>query len=222
MPKYVRSRAELEEALLEQRQMLKASCVGYDAENLWEAKRIATVLYTLFHDGSGRTVSLLSQLGIRSGLRFHSARPEILEFPLSTGLVLIKVRAVDDAVTFIPMCQEAEVMPWARSLAFGPWWDEPVYVSPSGRLLSRKNLVFAMRCQDGGAHLDAALRNEEYAAFRDFDGAALLEMIRANAALDADPQITKLVQVKAIPNALSATMRHMAWEVESALFKAGY
>lgn len=42
--------------LSEQLSALRASCPGYDAGHQWEAKRIATALYTLLHDGRRATI----------------------------------------------------------------------------------------------------------------------------------------------------------------------
>jgi hypothetical protein len=98
-------------------------------------------------------------------------------------------------------------------LSFSKWWEEPIFqeIAPSkpgfplgdGRKLSRKNLVFHLRSQDGGGHYDTELRHEPYIGlavrrrigiYRDNNGAA--EPI-------GDPHL--------------ASMRQIAWELEQSL-----
>jgi hypothetical protein len=68
-----RTRAELVSALNEQLGAIKASSAAFDAGVTWEATRLATAAYVILHDGKRRTVSLLTQLGVKEKIPFISS-----------------------------------------------------------------------------------------------------------------------------------------------------
>ena len=127
-----------------------------------KAKRLATSIYALCYDpayGSSRTKSLLSQMHLINNLEFLSSKKvhhpsEFIRTPL-----LILSGGVEP-FHFEPLLDtRPEFYEWLR---FKKWWEETVFTTWTGRTLSRKNLVLTMRSQDGGAHVDESIRDEEY------------------------------------------------------------
>lgn len=209
MAGYNRSDEELVEKLTTQMKALRSSAAAYDKGELWEAERLAATVYILLHDGAGRTKSLLGQLGKKNSLQYVStSRGFRCEFAgWGSKLIspeaypptpLVVVRMNDEGVNFAPLC-EAMDPSWSRLLPFSRWYDEAVFKTASGRELSRKNLIFSLRSQDGGAHIDAHLRDEAYVGLFK----------------DASPQLR--AGGKPIPGAHFATMRQITWELEKTL-----
>src|SRR5262249_55095782 len=83
-----RTRGQLVSALNNQLKAIKASSAAFDEGEAWEATRLAVAVYVILYDGKGRTVSLLSQLGIKEKIPFVStsvpANPNglVAEMPL--------------------------------------------------------------------------------------------------------------------------------------------
>lgn len=198
MPRYVRTRDEILVALAEQRRALRSSASAYDAGSKWEAKRLAIAAYNLLHDGTGRTKSILSQLNLRAGLRFTSTAREIEKsWP---AIALVMIRADLKEVGYVPHCNVPEPPEWAHEMQFHNWWEELIYKSRKGAAVTRKNLVFALRSKDGGAHFDGELEDDGYFPM----------------SKNADPRFF-YDQGKPILNAHLASMRQISWEIEKAL-----
>jgi hypothetical protein len=150
-----RPRAELIQALTEQRAALASSCEGFDSGKEWEAARLATTIFTLVHDG-GSIVSLLSQLGIRGSLRFVSSGM-LIPGNLLNEHPLVGIQMNNDPVPSIkalPLCtgMPPEEIP-IRHTQFPHWWAEELIFRQQGVELTRRRLVFALRHQDGGGHV---------------------------------------------------------------------
>ena len=75
-----------------------------------------------------------------------------------------------------------------------------IYREPSGRSLSRKNLVFAMRNQDGGGHYDPYLDDDIYAGMSRRNGIKITAGSEEGA-----------LEWSVKPH--HATMRQIAWEI---------
>ena len=204
-----REQGELEAKLLIQRKALASSASAYDNGELWEAERLAVTVSNLVNDGGGRSKSLLSQLGLLTRMEFLSSsrgmRNEHLGSPVSpkTYIVpptpLLSLRFDNDGVSFAPLCESEGKQSHYRYLKFKRWYRETIFETVDGRRLNRKNLVYVLRSQDGGAHIDSLIRNEAYSRFR----------------VDTDPRMS--CGGKPIPNAHYATMRQVAWELEQSL-----
>jgi len=215
MTRHIRSIGELEEALAEQREFLRQSSAAYDAGSSAEAKRLATAVYVMMHDGAGRTRSLLGQLGLRNSMKFlstaHKVPPETVP---KTALAFMSFRSLDEQVQFFPRFYNPKLRDEGRFLAASEWWDEPVYqalgkplpqnIWGEGRTISRKNLVFHLRNQDGGAHVDEELRDEAYVdlALKAGTGMEIKRMDGTYAP---------------VPFPHLATMRQIAWEIEQSM-----
>jgi len=211
---HVRTKQELLVALAEQREFLRRSSLAYDDGQISEAKRLASTIFILFHDGSKRTKSLITQLGLRDRLKFISTAQSIGSDTLpKTALAFMSVRSSGE-VAFFPNFYQPRLRDHQCLLPASKWWDEPVYraigepdrrsLFGEGRTISRRNLVFHLRSQDGGAHVDGALKDQAYVdlALRSGTG---IEIINPDGSY------------RPVPFPHLATMRQIAWEVEQSL-----
>lgn len=164
---YRKTPSELREAFDRQVRNFRRSIASFDDGHIEEAERLATSLYTLFFDGGSNAKSAAKLAGVKDNLRFPDSR-----FPQPKEPYAVRIGP--------PLCviglggrywprnharvQESifEDAPEYSRLPFKKWWEQVVYSTDSGRELSRKNLVFSMRTQDGGAHIDKKLKNEAY------------------------------------------------------------
>ncbi len=170
MAKHRQTDPELMEHLYEQMGFLRRSAEHYDAGDFSEAKRLAMTLRVLLHD-SQKSKSLLKQLALKDKLRFVDTagaierdRFEVLpggRFRASIGIAMplaplawgswkgfrFIARLDDHRTTFNPV-------------PFHTWWTSPVVAIPPKFRLSRRDLVLGVANQDGGAHVDEALREQ--------------------------------------------------------------
>lgn len=219
MNKYRRTDEEVGAALVEQRDFLRRSCEAYDAGILAEAKRIATAIYIICHDGSGtNTRSLLRQLKLKDGLKFISTAKS-LEDGAVPRTALAGAMYLGGGMAFVPwfLCVNDE-KPVRREVAFSRWWEETVFetvrqreIIPNGatpyiadKTLSRKNIVFFMRSQDNGSHFDRELRDEAYSAM-------------AKWRTGFEYELGETGVFNRVPNPHLATVRQIAWELEQTL-----
>lgn len=194
------------ELLREQHSALIQSGKSYDQGNLWEAKRIATSAYLLCHDPlttgkKTRTKSLLGQIGCKTSMKFLStARPLSKTFIPWTPLIHMHASADSGhGFNFVPMLENNQLD--RKWISFTRWWDEEVFKSGDDSFtLTRKNLVFSMRDQDGGAHVDEHLTDPAYLLFKTKNDIRLTKN-------DDEP----------IPNAHLATMRQIGFELQSSI-----
>jgi hypothetical protein len=137
---------------------IRTSCELFDAGRANEAKRIALAMRILVHD-TATSRSLLGQLGLKERMQFVSRcllyRPQnILPFH---GLLNIEF-GPGAQVRYVPKLEtEAPVM-----LGFAEWWNMAVLKDADETLYSRRELVLSVADSDGGAHVDAEIR-EAYA-----------------------------------------------------------
>jgi hypothetical protein len=194
--------AELWIALRDQVAALRSSSQGFDNGHPWEAGRLASIVYILVHD-AGRTVSLLTQLKRRETVRFPSTRTIGSDTSQpQTPLVFIAAEIGKAKASYQPLLGREPIPP--ELLPFSKWWEQPVLRDSSRRSVSRKNLVFSLRSQDGGAHVDGTLTDEAYVALSLFNGAGWFF---------SDGESEQPFK----PGPHLATMRQIAWEVDCAL-----
>ena len=201
-----RDRVELVQLLAEQRAALAASCENYDRGNEWEAARLATTIFTLLHDG-GSVTSILTQLGLRSKLKFISSGKEYDRQNLAIHTPLVAVR-----LQGTPNGPEARTVPLlngpmnssTRYNQFPTWWEkEPIYDDRRASL-TRRRLVFALRHQDGGGHV-GVLTDEAYVRMK--------TKAVFYAVVGSQPEQPLYV--------MTASMRQIGWEVTEALKELG-
>jgi len=202
-----RSKQELLTALKEQLAALKGSSKAYDAGEQWEAKRLATTAYTLLHDGSGRTKSLLSQLGILDQMKFLASAPPINPDNLASDfpLVMIRMKVNPASAKYLPLLGDGP--PLGERLPFADWWTQIILKDQRGLSLTRKDLVLTLRDQEGGSHFDKELTNPAYISAKDGNMGWTLVTPKGDQSIDPGPQF--------------ATMRQIAWELEQSINTAG-
>lgn len=201
MQKWTRSRDETIQALKVQRRALRASAQGYDNGDKWEAVRLATAVYTIVHDGSGRSKSLLTQLGLRASLRFISRSRENPHNLLPESPFVI-ARVSSDHCEFLPAMGQGSFP--VHQVQFRTWWTGEIAYRSDQFRVSRRQLVFALRNKDGGAHVDAEL-----------DDVGYLLMSRPSPVswiFERDGH-----EPEAVLGMELASMRHIAWELERTL-----
>lgn len=203
MSKWTKSRDELLTELSEQLAALKMSAQSFDAGRLWEAKRIAVSIYIIVHDRGKNSQSLLSQLGVKEGIKFLSTGSLVSGNILSEQPLIVHRMSLSGS-EFLPLCTTGAPMD-NRQLAFSRWWEEDILKVDDGRTLSRKNLVCSLRDQDGGAHVDPKLTDPAYIAFARENGTGMYF-----AAGNNPPEPVG-------PGAHKATVRQIAFELETTL-----
>lgn len=218
MTKYRKTREELETELIEQIAGLRASAEAYDQDpaNNWEAKRLSSSVYILAHEGTGRTKSLLGLTGKKRRMHFLTSKvvPSSRggRVIAATGTLIVMTRVSGTDAEYIPFLGDHPFADQFKWLSFGDWWEECVFHPLSSVKLTRKNIVFSMRVQDGGGHVDDAITDTGYANFRNSGDPAVRH---SNGIL----QIGSDGDVEGMPvkNGARATMRQIAWEMDESL-----
>jgi hypothetical protein len=218
---FPKSPEELHSELNEQVAELRARCAAYDNETLWEAKSIANSAYKLLYDGNRRERSLLGMLGMLHRENFISTARVYKEGrPVEIAPGRFKVtreakfpamalaRCIEGKWTWAPRLERAEE---SIDLPFRKWWRENIFTNLAGAHLSRMNLVFFMRSQDGGAHVDDHVRSEAYHRFV-HDAAPNIQYIEPSRGYQSPTG-------NPLPNAARATMRQIGWEIDKTLVR---
>jgi len=153
------------------------------------------------HDHGKQCRSVLTQLGVRDGLKFVSAfgTPPPQLIGQWNPLVLIHMRA-NGPSEYLPKLDEVTVP--ISMVSFKLWWERDIIFKNSAVSLTRKRLVFALRNQDGGSHLDEELRDLGY-----------VELAKVTRTFAKRPGHAPQFLVEAE----SAIMRHVAWELTKTL-----
>jgi hypothetical protein len=144
------------EQLSKQLQFLQTSCDQYDAGNVDEAIRIATVLRVMFHN-SAKSTSLLVHLGATSTEMLSTCGKRLTDNPNGywPGLVQIEI---DIAVETLRAKPKFNATPGShRMVPFSAWWDGEVVYFGSGHKIKRNRLILDAANKDGGAHVDVRL-----------------------------------------------------------------
>jgi hypothetical protein len=209
---YEKTAEELYEALNRQILNLRRSISAYDEGATEEAERMAASIFIMLHEGSKNRALLLS-LGLRKTMVFPDSSfillpshpgGEVMQAP-----PLCVIQMVENSVQYAPLCimdTPEEPLP-VKWVSFERWWEQGIYTTARDRELSRKNVVFAMRNHDGGAHVGDKSYHEAYHWL----------------ATDFDPRVrvTNGEGMKLpLKNAHWPTMRQVAWEVDRALTMA--
>lgn len=158
-----RTHDELLCELAEQRLALRKLSADFDEGHPWMAKLLSTVIYVLCHDGDGDTKSVLTQLGLKTGLQCLSTCPPLgmENYPL-----LLFMSASSTGSEFKARFRYADEMAEHFTLLpFNDWWSQSVF-SYGGAALGRGDLIRAVRSQDGGGHFDATISKHEYQKLR--------------------------------------------------------
>jgi hypothetical protein len=205
---YQKPRAEILKHFEDTRAALGASCESFDRGHHWESFRIATAIYAMVHDGGRNSRSILTQLGLRGGLRL-SSKVNIRPGNLLADMPLVVFRISQQGPQCLPILDGGPLDGQSQQLQFGKWWEQTILAhSHRGLALSRRDLVFSMRNQDGGAHVDPNLTDEAYVRFsRIHPGTP-----RFISTTTGEMPFTGIVE---------ACMRHVGWELLQAINALG-
>jgi hypothetical protein len=99
-----RTRSELVSALGEQLNAIKTSSAAFDAGDNWEAKRLATAAHIILYD-KGRTVSLLTQLGVKERINFISSSVPANPNNSLAETPLVIVHYGPNGPDYLPLCK---------------------------------------------------------------------------------------------------------------------
>lgn len=208
--KHKKSEEELYLELKNQANFLRKSNAEYDKGDVSEAKRIANCAYILCHDGTGRTKSLLGQTKIKTKQNFLSTSyspyyqkmRERGQYNYGLGLcdASFTIASGGNAIgKYEPRLAE-DIFKLFHELPFKKWYDEEIYRVDNKRGMSRKNLIFAIRSTDGGAHVDGELKNEEYVNLKTEGSGLVIQSNNEKPVFFNHPHL--------------ASMRQIGWELE--------
>ena len=201
---------------------LRHCSLSFDDGNLWQAKSLSVIIYNLLFDGSGRTVSLLTTLKIKSDIKFLSTMEPLpviggIAPTWTTATPLLVMYFEDGRVSFQPACYTNKNLEKFSWLSFDEWWSEDILWTPQ-IVLSRKRLVFTMRTQDGGSHVDDHISDKDYWKLLTV-GDPAIRVTRDS----GGPRLRGgVAESTAIPDGPTMLVRQVAWEVEQSLSKFGH
>ncbi len=151
--------AELGAHLNEQLGALQRSAQLFDDGYQLEARRMAVTLRIMLH--SSKYPSLLKQLG-RDEMDFVDSPQPFDQDNLLSFHGLVSLMFGDGEVSYAAKLDtELPVVP----TPFVRWWEGIVFADGQSRQMSRADIVLTAADQDGGAHVDGALR-ADYAGLR--------------------------------------------------------
>jgi hypothetical protein len=147
---------DLRKHLEDQIHFLQSSSGAYDRGTPAEAKRLAVAVRVLVHDGKGNSKSLLGQLDMKSRLFLDTAsrRPPNL---VSSYTGLAGVVLAGGKSRFVPNYGAYDDI--AKHVPFDEWWTGVIIADLHGREITRSELIHSVADQDGGAHVDAKLKD---------------------------------------------------------------
>ncbi len=142
-------------------------------------------------------------------MRFVASAPSVNLRALNrqTPLIVTEIEqtATGPVARYVPVLAE----PWHEHcrIQFPHWWDEELVFRDSEAVLTRKKLVFTLRSQEGGTHLDDEVQNPyfEKMSYESLTTPMLLAEGQA---------------ARPILGAEYATMRQIAWELTTTLNEA--
>ena len=216
-----KTESELLEGLRRQIGHLRSSCAAFDAGKLAEAERIASAVYIICHDGNKNNVSALTHAKLRPKLLIPDTTSYHYRALRETGQLHCNIpmcnlwKEQDGSIRHHPFFGEPEQMDRIR---FSKWWDQVVYLTAKNLRLTRKNLVYFMRSQDGGAHLDNRITSEAY-AFLEAGNQPFLTKHPIYGEMYFQVAFKGLGYPKF---GHWATMRQIGWELEIALTALGF
>lgn len=156
------SRSEIEEHLREQVGFVLASTERFDNGEIAEAKRLATHIRTMLHDGHGQ--SLFTQLGLKRGKRglwFYDTAPDLSDPSIGHGFGLVSLTLSmgpsGSKAVWTPALDPNNLPQGATRRGWHSWWSRWAMKDAPTTGFSRRDIVLPVAQQDGGAHVDPAL-----------------------------------------------------------------
>lgn len=176
--RYLQTDSDLMRHLFDEYGFLQTSATQFDEGHTQEAKRLAISIRKLCHD-TGNSHALLVQLGLLDKLKFVDTNDPIAPTPESeedeesleggtfmTITIFSSPLAPLGYVPEQPPGYSAALGSTTRNprLEFSAWWNAIVIHDSAGHALSRSDVVLTKANQDGGAHVDPAIRDRAYVA----------------------------------------------------------
>jgi hypothetical protein len=214
---------------------MRRSCFAFDQLEFEEYERIAAAIKILVHDKAsarGRpSQSALTQIGVDiSRLEFVQSGAFELSGPVAEGswrnpLPLVTMQKVDGAWSYVPLYGRFSRAELPNLVSFDTWWNQPIFETADGRALARSELILTVRDQDGGSHIDSEIDGEKYlellAGGRGFHmlPGDTSDRLRSPIALGGRLNAVALDGWVPLPNADAATIRQIAWELETTFIR---
>jgi hypothetical protein len=171
----------------EQMKALSSLAKQFSNGEKWAAKLMATIIYVICHDGRKETKirSLLTQIGARDKLMCINTALEPTPGNLLTLPLMLGFQPGGAGPTQIPrfLMPANQARPFGR-VPFSVWWEQPVYSRGTEEIITRRELVQAVRSKDGGGHFDAELSCAKYVNMK---GGAGWTSTRGQEKLPPDP-----------------------------------
>lgn len=168
----VRTHRDFCKAFLIQYDAIRLSSTSFDLGFTGEAIRLANSIWVLL----GRSKKTRNHTSIIDHLQWGAE----LEMPTSVlegntgGNTMIKASwTVFENVDGRSAMVNVQIEPMGdppvscRKLPLEQWWTEQI-AKPGGQSMSRYTLIRVLRNQDGGAHLDDEITDEDFVAFNNF------------------------------------------------------
>ena len=133
---------------------LERSCQSYDAGEIDEAIRMATVIRVLVHNTKNST-SLLKHLNSTTINLLSSTEGASPNTIMYHGLGTLQMGSKGNKY-FASLGD----VPVKYFIPVSQWWDQVVFVLDPQTRLSRRKIILSAANQDGGAHVDAQLSSE--------------------------------------------------------------
>ena len=146
---------------------MAVSCAGYDAGDHSEALRLATCVFNLVHD-SGSNRSIMGQFGIKDRHMFlatnvrDGAKLPVIVHRFTPLVEFERVSARPHFVPLVTYFQNRNAYFPVRNLSFDAWWNKDIIFVEGSHRMTRRQLVFALRNQEGGSHYDDEVRNPNF------------------------------------------------------------
>lgn len=152
------TRNEIEGHLREQVGFVLASIQRFDEGEVAEAKRLATHIRTMLHDGRGQ--SLVTQLGLKRKLLFYDAvdmNDPSIKWGIGPVAVSMWTGPSGPRCAWAPLLDRGTATNAVSRRRWHHWWSRVVMKDAPTTGFSRENIVLWVAQQDGGAHVDPAL-----------------------------------------------------------------
>jgi hypothetical protein len=154
--------------------MLGHLCALYDRGVFGAGRLMSNLLFQLAVTRKQTNMPLLQQIGVPDTFRIavdtttlgSNLHPDATMSPLA-GLIFGLRREADKMVPaayWLPAVQKPGAAPAFTALSVEAWLDDPV-IPTTQRILSRKDLISAVRDQDGGAHSDPDAKLQKSMAY---------------------------------------------------------
>lgn len=103
----------------------------------------------------------------------------------ASPLLFVRVRL--DGATYEPVLGDGPFREQYRWLPFSRWYEQRIFHPVSQFTLTRKNMIFMMRSQDGGAHVDGHRSDEQYDSYTRY-GDPLIRVSRSGTGVELGQQ----------------------------------